>query len=64
MNLQEIVEVDCPYCGERISLSVDCSVQRQQYIEDCQVCCNPIIVDVEIGAPDPLPRVGVRRDMD
>lgn len=34
----------CPYCGEKISMVLDTSVRRQTYIEDCEVCCNPIEV--------------------
>ena len=32
----------CPYCGEEISMLIDPSVNSQRYIEDCEVCCNPI----------------------
>jgi len=32
----------CPYCGEEISMVLDLSVRRQSYVEDCEVCCNPI----------------------
>ncbi|MCE3009281.1 MAG: CPXCG motif-containing cysteine-rich protein [Proteobacteria bacterium] len=33
----------CPYCFERISMLLDVSVSDQQtYVEDCEVCCNPI----------------------
>ena len=32
----------CPYCGETISFVLDLSVPEQAYIEDCEVCCNPI----------------------
>jgi transcription elongation factor Elf1 len=32
----------CPYCFEEISILVDTSVQDQDFIEDCEVCCNPI----------------------
>ena len=39
--------IDCPYCGERIELSIDCSVEHQEYVEDCSVCCRPITVTVE-----------------
>lgn len=39
------VDVQCPYCGESITLLVDDSVDHQRYIEDCQVCCRPISVD-------------------
>jgi hypothetical protein len=32
----------CPYCGSSISIVVDPTVERQDYIEDCEVCCRPI----------------------
>ncbi len=38
--------IDCPYCGEQIELAIDCSVEQQEYTEDCSVCCRPIIVTV------------------
>lgn len=41
-------EVYCPYCGENICVLVDASVPDQRYIEDCQVCCRPIIFDVKV----------------
>jgi len=44
--------IGCPYCGENISILVDDSLPEQQYVEDCQVCCRPIVLDVtadEVG---------------
>ena len=38
----------CPYCGEQISMVLDFSVRRQSYVEDCEVCCNPIEVRYEV----------------
>ena len=38
----------CPYCGEIISLLIDPSIQLQEYVEDCQVCCSPILITIEI----------------
>lgn len=32
----------CPYCWETISMILDESIPQQTYIEDCEVCCNPI----------------------
>jgi transcription elongation factor Elf1 len=32
----------CPYCGETISSVLDPSESMQRYIEDCEVCCQPI----------------------
>ncbi len=34
----------CPYCWQGISMIFDVSVYKQTYIEDCEVCCNPIEV--------------------
>lgn len=31
----------CPYCGEQISMLLDLT-ESQSYVEDCEVCCNPI----------------------
>ena len=39
-------DIQCPYCGEQIEVFVDTSVSRQEYIEDCSVCCRPIIIAV------------------
>jgi hypothetical protein len=38
----------CPYCGEEISMILDFSVPSQVYIEDCEVCCNPIEISYAV----------------
>lgn len=48
MNELSTQKTICPYCGELIELVVDHSVAQQEYIEDCQVCCRPIRVEVII----------------
>ena len=42
--IHQIIEtsVQCPYCWERFTLLVDGSVEDQEYVEDCEVCCRPI----------------------
>ena len=48
-------DVTCPYCGESVSIAVDAgSGDMQQYVEDCEVCCNPWQVTVRFvgGAAD------------
>lgn len=35
----------CPYCWENISMLFDVSVNNQVYIEDCEICCNPIEIN-------------------
>lgn len=43
--------IGCPYCGETISILIDDSLPEQSYVEDCQVCCRPIVLNVSID-PD------------
>jgi hypothetical protein len=39
--------VVCPYCSEQIEITLDPGGgPSQQYVEDCQVCCNPWRVSV------------------
>lgn len=41
--------IQCPYCEEPIDLFIDDTVDRQQYVENCPVCCRPIDVSVMTG---------------
>ncbi|MBK6267097.1 CPXCG motif-containing cysteine-rich protein [Marivirga sp. S37H4] len=36
----------CPHCFQKISILVDSSIQKQKYVEDCEVCCNPLLVTI------------------
>jgi transcription elongation factor Elf1 len=41
----------CDSCGEEIVVPVDVSAgSRQDYVEDCPVCCHPMTLHVEIDA--------------
>jgi hypothetical protein len=42
------VAVQCPYCWEDITLLIDASVEMQEYVEDCEICCRPIDFIVEV----------------
>jgi hypothetical protein len=44
MNLLQGHDATCPHCWETISLTLDLSVPDQAYIEDCPVCCKPMLV--------------------
>ncbi|MDX2502938.1 MAG: CPXCG motif-containing cysteine-rich protein [Gammaproteobacteria bacterium] len=54
MNIEEEQVISCPYCGESIHVMIDCSSGEQEYIEDCQVCCRPIIFQVSYGADNSI----------
>jgi Cysteine-rich CPXCG len=36
--------ITCPYCWESIEITLDLSVESQQQVEDCSVCCRPIVI--------------------
>ena len=39
--------VNCPYCGEQVELALDPGGgQGQEYVEDCEVCCRPMMLTV------------------
>lgn len=38
----------CPFCWETISMLIDISEKSQSYIEDCEVCCNPIQLKIRV----------------
>lgn len=39
--------ISCPYCGEFITIAVDSTAGDQQYVEDCFVCCQPIMLYIQ-----------------
>jgi len=41
-NVTGFVTVQCPHCGEQFDTAVDLSAGSFSYVEDCQVCCQPI----------------------
>jgi len=52
INQQIEVTVQCPYCWEQFNLLIDASVESQEYVEDCEVCCRPIDFTIEIDEQD------------
>ena len=39
---------DCPHCWENQLKMIDSSIEIQKFIEDCEVCCNPIEFDLVV----------------
>lgn len=40
---------ECPWCFQNISMLIDTSIVHQEYIEDCEVCCNPIELEIDVS---------------
>lgn len=36
--------ITCPYCWQPIEIVLDLSVEAQRQVEDCSVCCRPIVI--------------------
>lgn len=61
MYALESSNIQCPFCWETFEVIVDCSVESQEYIEDCEVCCRPIVMKVEIDS-EGMPNIEVSRE--
>jgi hypothetical protein len=57
----EFVTVACPYCGEAFETCADASAGSCTYVEDCQVCCQPIEMELRVDEAGALVEVLARR---
>jgi Cysteine-rich CPXCG len=49
MPLEADASYVCPSCGERNAIGVDPSAgRRQSLVEDCPVCCRPLVFFVAV----------------
>ena len=37
----------CPYCWGEVEALLDLSAGDQEYVEDCPVCCRPIVFSLQ-----------------
>jgi hypothetical protein len=60
----ELHTVQCPYCGESFEANVDASGGSHEYVEDCYVCCRPIVFRLTADADGDLVSLETRREND
>ena len=60
-GLDPFADIACPYCGEFLTIALDLSAGSQTYIEDCQVCCQPIQMKVWVKEDGGLDSVAAER---
>lgn len=58
--MEEPVTMQCPWCGESFVTFFDGSAGGQTYIEDCQVCCQPIEMRFKLHRDGSVSGVGER----
>jgi hypothetical protein len=54
VDVTTVCRVVCPSCGQSVELLIDATVGHQRYVEDCEVCCAPMVVDVDATVDEPV----------
>ncbi len=65
MHLSDLIEdrlAECPFCGESFTAVVDCSAGSQRYVEDCPVCCQPILFQMDVDMEGRLSFLELHRE--
>ena len=57
----EFVVVNCPYCGEAFETNADASAGMCSYVEDCQICCQPIEMELRVDEEGRFSELVTRR---
>lgn len=60
--MNEELSVQCPYCGENWVIEPEPYDGPLEYVEDCHVCCRPVVLRVTYAATGSS--VDVRREND
>jgi hypothetical protein len=58
---EEFVAFECPWCGERLETRVDVSGGSHTFVEDCQVCCRPMELTLELAENGSFEALRVQR---
>ncbi len=61
-ELSDERRVGCPYCAEPFFAVIDASAGSQQYVEDCPVCCAPILFDTRVDQDGKQAALTLRRE--
>lgn len=46
--MHDSIPIECPHCGETFSLALDASEGSAEFTVDCEVCCRPMVVTVQV----------------
>ena len=47
--MRDTLSIVCPHCGETFDLALDVSEGTAEFTVDCEVCCRPMRVAVQIA---------------
>jgi hypothetical protein len=57
----DFVTVHCPCCGEAFDTRIDTSGGSASYVEDCQICCQPIDMQLSVDESGRMTAFEARR---
>ena len=61
-NLENDIEINCPYCSAAFSVRIDMTAGNYQaFIIDCENCCRPMEVEADVE-PDGFVNIVVKRE--
>lgn len=46
--MQNFIAITCPHCGEDFETAFDPGEGGAEFVIDCEVCCRPIAVTVQV----------------
>lgn len=44
--------ISCPYCAQSMDLLLDLTGGGQSYVEDCQICCQPMEISFDVDGDE------------
>ena len=47
--MNDSLAISCPHCGESFSLAFDVTEGSAEFVIDCEVCCRPMKVAVQVS---------------
>ena len=61
-QLEDDHAYSCPYCSAALSLRIDNTAgSRQQFVIDCENCCRPIEIELDVE-PDGYVNLTAKRE--
>jgi len=61
MTTDEVLTWTCQYCSEENELWVDLTIEdKQDFIEDCYICCRPNRIIISEQKEESIPSVEAR----
>lgn len=50
----QAISITCPYCWQQFEIPFDPNPGDHELVEDCAVCCQPILIHLVVGTDGAL----------